>query len=262
MYLYSGYTVFAGARRLEAMKDLADLGITTISLDVTNEESVQNTIKIIEEQTGRLDILFNNAGTSCTFPGTDVTVEDAKACFDVNLFGVIRMTRAAIPLLKESKGTIVQTGSVAAVLPFPFGSIYAASKAALHQYSNVLRIELRPFDINVVVLCVAAVDTEIADTRPLPKGSLYMDIDDGIQARRTMAKDNKPMSPTIFAKNIVPQVIQSNPKRTIWNGRGVWFLWILSVCPRWLIELIFFYKFHLAKLTAILKSRRLKSITN
>lgn len=251
-----GYTVFAGARRVEAMDDLASLGIHTLHLDVTDDDSVNNVISMIEQETGRLDLLFNNAGTSCTFPGADVTVADAKQCFDVNFFGVIRMTRAAIPLLKESKGTIVQTGSVAAILPFPFGSVYSASKAALHQYSNVLRIELKPFDIKVVVMCVAAVDTNIADNRPLPQSSLYSHIDDGIQARRTMAKDNNPMHPTTFAKHVVPQVIGSRPKRTVWSGRGAWFLWILSLMPKWVIEYIFYQKFYLAKLASFVSKRK------
>lgn len=230
------------------MSDLSNLGITTVSLDVTNKESIENVINLIKEQTGRLDILFNNAGTSCTFPVTDLKLEDAKSCFDVNFFGVIQVTQAAIPLLKETKGTIVQTGSVAAILPFPFGSIYASSKAALQQFSNVLRIELKPFDIKVVVLTVAAVNTNIADTRPLPQNSWYYEIEEGIQSRRSMAKDNAPMEPDVFARKVVPQIICSNPKRTIWSGRHAWLLWLLSLFPRFFVELIFYYKFQLAKL--------------
>lgn len=252
-----GYTVFAGARRVDAMADLASLGITTVSLDVTDQASVNNVFDQIKGQAGRLDILFNNAGTSCTFPATDLEIDDAQACFDVNFFGVVRVTKAAIPLLKESKGTIVQTGSVAAILPFPFGSIYGASKAALKQYSDILRVELKPFGINVIVLTVAAVSTDIADTRPLPANSLYLEIEDGVQARRSMAKDHAPMDPAEFARRVVPQTIALNPKRQIWDGSNTWLLWFLSCFPRFVIEILFYYKFQLAKLGNLLaKAKR------
>lgn len=238
------------------MKDLHDLGITTLKLDVSDQESVDATLKRITEESGRLDILFNNAGTSCTFPAIDLKIEDAKQCYDVNFFGVIRVTNAAISLLKASKGTIVNTGSVAGFVYFPYSSIYASSKAALHHYSHVLRVELAPFEVKVVTLVVGGVDTDIADSRPLPKESSYYIVEEAIAARRTMAKDNSPMSAADFAKSIVPQVIARNPKRTVWDGKGAYFYWALSKFPYWVIDMFLSSKHSLYKLAALLKQKK------
>ncbi|KAF7498516.1 hypothetical protein DV113_003469 [Geotrichum candidum] len=245
------------------MTDLKDLGIHTLELDVTSDESVGNALTYIRKESGgRLDFLFNNAGTSCTFPAMDLNVADAEACFAVNFFGVIRVTKLFLPLLIEAKGTVVQTGSVAAKLPFPFGSVYSASKAALHQYSDVLRIELAPFEVKVVTLIVGGVLTNIADDRPLPKDSLYIDIEaDGVQARRTMAKDNNPMPPNVFAERVVRKLTTpALPPRTIWDGHGALLVWFLDLfVPRFLIALAFAKRFKLTRLAALVQAKKAKS---
>lgn len=255
--LYSrGFNVYAGARGVDKMQDLAELGINTIKLDVTDQESVDSAIARIKKESGRLDVLFNNAGVLYTSPAIDIDVEDANHCFDVNLFGVMRVVNASIGLLKESKGTIVNTGSVAAFTPFPYAVTYNSSKAALHQYTDILRLELKPFEVKVVLLCVAAVDTNISDGRSISTNSSYYPIEQAVAARSTMAKKSNPMSPKQFARNVVPQVLASNPKRVVWDGRGVWMLWLLSKMPRWFVELWFYYKFHLAKLATILQRKK------
>lgn len=238
------------------MKDLEDIGISIIKLDVTDQASVDAAIERIKSESGQLDVLFNNAGTLYTCPAIDITIDRARQCFDVNLFGVMRMINASVELLKESKGTIVNTGSVAAFTPFPYAVTYSASKAALQQYTNVLRLELKPFDISVVLLCVAAVDTNIADSPIVSPDSSYYEIKDAVAARSTMSKKSKPMSPAKFAKAVVPQALAQYPKRTVWSGNGAWFFWLLRLVPRWFVETVYFYKFHLAKLAAILKQKK------
>lgn len=254
-----GFTVFAGARRLEQMDDLARLGIHTLRLDVTNDESVRQAFKEVSGLTGgKLDFLFNNAGASCTFPAMDLDVKDAEDCFAVNLFGVIRVTKIFLPLLIEAKGAVVQTGSLAGVIPFPFSSVYSASKAALHSYSDILRIEMRPFGVKVVTLKVGGVLSDIADTRPLPKDSLYLEIDDGVQARRTMAKNNKPMPTPVFAESIVRQVcLAKHPKEIIWEGRWSWVMWFVSiVVPRFILEFLLARRFSLDKLALLVAKQK------
>lgn len=252
-----GFTVYAGARRLEAMDDLLALGIKTIRLDVTSDSSVKEAFDLISNETnGQLDFLFNNAGTSCTFPAIDLEISDAEDCFQVNLFGVMRMTKVFLPLLINSKGSIINTGSVAGKINFPFASVYAASKAALHQYSDVLRIELKPFDVKVITLVVGAVLTDIADTRPLPQDSLYLDIEDGVQMRRSMAKDSKPMTPDTFAQHIVAQVVKKNPNPIIWYGQWYFLLWLASLTPRFLLDFILSKRFLLNKLAEVVKTRK------
>lgn len=164
--------MFAGCRRLNTVKDLEELGIRTLRLDVTDQDSIDEARVIVEQEAkGRgLDILYNNAGLAYTTPCTDIVIEDVHACFDVNVYGVMRMVKTFSPLLIQAKGKIIQTGSVGALMQFPFASGYAAAKAALHQYSNVLRIEMATFGVKVVTVITAAVGTNFADKRPLPDG--------------------------------------------------------------------------------------------
>lgn len=237
------------------MKDLAELGIVTIELDVTDQQSVDAAIKKIKNDSNQLDILFNNAGAIYTSPAIDIQVDDAKQCYEVNVFGVMRVINASIDLIKKSKGTIVNTGSIAAFTPFPYAVTYSSSKAALSQYTDILRIELKPFDVKVVLLCVAPVDTDIADERSISSDSSYYPIEEAVSARSKMANKGNSMTPTQFAKIVVPQTLASNPKRTVWGGHGIWWFWFLSKMPRWFVEMSFYYKFQLAKLAAILKKK-------
>lgn len=241
------------------MKDLEECGIHVFELDVTKEESVQAVFQQVAKlSNGKLDYLFNNAGTSCTFPAMDLNIEDAQDCFAVNFFGVVRMTKVFLPLLMEAEGTIVQTGSVAGKIAFPFGSVYSASKAALHQYSDVLRIELKPFNVKVVTLMVGGVRTDIADTRPLPKDSLYLMIDDGIQARRSMARDNKPMPAAEFAEHVVSQVcVRKTATRVLWDGQMATVFWLITLLvPQFVMDYILSRKFMLTKLATIMSKQK------
>lgn len=107
----------------------------------------------------------------------DLSIPEAKALFDVNLWGAIAMNQACTPLLLASQhgGVIVHTGSIAAYIPTPFASIYNASKAALHAYSDTLRIELAPLGIRVVACATGSVQTKVFDgqNKVLPEGSYY-----------------------------------------------------------------------------------------
>ena len=138
-----GYKVFACARRLEPMADLRDKhGVIIFKMDVSDLDSVKNAKKFIEDKTGGkyLDILFNNAGQSCTFPAIDVRDEDFKQCFEVNVFGPMRTVRELAPLVINAKGVIAFTGSVSGVIPFPLSCTYSATEAAIHQYAATLSL--------------------------------------------------------------------------------------------------------------------------
>lgn len=232
---------------------MTDLGIPIIELDLASEKSSQAAINRIQNETGRLDFLFNNADVLFPSPAIDVAVEKAQECFDINLFGVINITNAAIELLKQSKGTIVNTGSVLAFTPYPYSSVYSASKAALEQYTNILRLELMPFEVKVVLLCLTPLDTDVHEKISITSRSSYHAIESDIVALSQTTEKNQQISSRQIVKSIMPQVLVENPKRIIWGGKATWYYWILRLVPRWIIELIFFYKFRLAKLAAILK---------
>lgn len=139
-----GLRVFATARQAESIANLRSYGIEPLSLEVHKQESIEALkAEVISLTGGRLDYLVNNAGRNYTVPGLEIELDDLRLTFEVNVFAVMRMCQAFAPLLIAAKGRIVQIGSVAAVVPYVFGSAYNATKAALHQYSNTLRVVSR-----------------------------------------------------------------------------------------------------------------------
>lgn len=134
--------VFATARDASSLTTLAGEGIEAFSLSVHQPESIAALKTQIEAAThGRgLDYLVNNAGRNLTVPALHMDYDELQLTYETNLFGVMRMCQTFAPLLIQAKGTIVQIGSVAGVIPYVFGSAYNASKAALHSYSDTLRV--------------------------------------------------------------------------------------------------------------------------
>lgn len=171
-----GYKVYAGARRLEQMKPLEEYGITLIQLDVTSTESIRKAKELIESETDRLDVLFNNAGVPCGAPAIEVSDKDFEKCYEVNLYGPIRLTREFSSLVIKAKGVFAYTSSTAGLLPFPFGSIYSSSKAALTAYVSTLALEVKPFGAKVLDFISGGVKTEILDipSVPLKADSVYI----------------------------------------------------------------------------------------
>lgn len=120
-----GFHVFASARDVSKMRELKELGdrVTLVTLDVTSSNSVASAAEIVMRQTGgKLDYLVNNSGAGSTMPFLDVDVEEAQKLFDVNLWGVFRVTQAFAPALMAAKGTIVNNCSISACIGLPFES--------------------------------------------------------------------------------------------------------------------------------------------
>lgn len=114
-----GLRVFATARQTSAITDLAELGIETLSLEVTKPDSIAAVKETIASRTGgKLDFLVNNAGRNYTVPALDIDFDEVQSTFEVNVFAVMRMCQALAPLIIEAKGTIVQIGSLAGVMPY------------------------------------------------------------------------------------------------------------------------------------------------
>lgn len=224
-----GLRVFATARKASAIADLEALGIETLSLEITNDTSiiaVRETIALRCD--GKLDYLVNNAGRNYTVPAVDMDMSEVKAMFDVNVFGVMRMCQVFAPLVIEAKGTIVQLGSLAGIMPYVFGSSYNASKAALHSYSDTLRVELKPFGVNVLTVVTGGVKSNIARTeRSLPRDSIYLPIEENYNRRQKHSQEVG-MLTSQYASNVVGKVLgrQGVSGRRIWEGnfaKVVWF---------------------------------------
>lgn len=224
-----GLRVFATARNTSSITDLADLGIETLSLEVTEPESIKALKEEVASRTGgKLDYLVNNAGRNYTVPAVDVDFDQVKLTYEVNVFGVMRMCQAFSPLLIEAKGTIIQIGSLAGVMPYVFGSVYNSTKAALHSYSNTLRVELEPFDVKVLTVVTGGVKSRIArNDWQLPRNSIYLPIESEYQ-RRTQHSQEVGMPTEKYAKSVVSQVLGGRHKRQFWEGSFSYIVWFLS----------------------------------
>lgn len=170
-YLASrGMHVFAGARKQEALESLAkNSNVTPLQLDVTNTENIKQAKKIIEEKTAGLFALVNNAGIGNGGPLMDVSVEDLRAQFEVNLFGVHQITQAVFPLLLKAKGRIVMMSSDSGFFATPFFGPYCSSKFALEGYADSLRREIIPYGVKVIIIEPGRITTPIWD-----KGEKYL----------------------------------------------------------------------------------------
>ncbi|KAE8144489.1 hypothetical protein BDV25DRAFT_166716 [Aspergillus avenaceus] len=236
-----GLRVFATARDAETLQDLAVLRIETLSLIVDDPKSVKSCfVQVQDRLEGKgLDYLVNNAGRNYTVPAMEVDLSEARATFETNFFSVINMCQTFLPLLMEARGTIIQLGSVAGVIPYVFGSVYNASKAALHSFSETLRVELAPFGVNVTTIVTGGVQSRIARVkRKLAHNSLYAPIEDEYNRRVVHSQDGA-MTHTAYAQSVVAQILYGskpwrwlwpwtqNRKRWIWEGNKSWLVWFL-----------------------------------
>src|SRR5215472_18978331 len=159
----SGYQVYAGARRLEAMSDLKNAGAYVHHLDLTTPESIEAFAAHILNLTGRVDVLVNNAGYGAYGAIEDVPMTAAREQMEVNLFGLAQLIKTILPTMrKQRSGKIINVSSIGGKVWSPLGGWYHASKFAVEGLSDALRNELRPFGIDVIVIEPGGVKTEWA----------------------------------------------------------------------------------------------------
>jgi len=181
-----GYRVFAAGRSPEKMAQLdataryEKLPLETIALDVCSDASVREAASVVLQKAGALDVLVNNAGVNYTASVEDLSMEDWRAQFETNFFGVLRITRAFLPQMRERRsGRILMMSSLSGLVTPPTQGAYSSSKHALEGLSNALRMELYPFGIAVVLIEPGYIITGIQKTaaefsRPyLEKGGPY-----------------------------------------------------------------------------------------
>lgn len=260
----NGFRVYACARRVDLLEQLSKEyephRVIPYPLDISNFEEIVLLKEYLSTHLPRqrLDILYNNAGQSCTMPAVDVTNERLNQLFQVNVIGHMNITSQLCKFLINSKGTIVFTGSLSGVSVFPFGAVYAASKAAIHQYARVLHAEMKMFDVRVINAITGGVSTDIADTKPLPENSPFY-FPEGIEAlenRKFMAARNFPMSAETYAEKVVNNIVSPKDPVDIYRGSLATLIsWIMMFAPYWLVEWVVFKKFKLDKVEKALRKR-------
>lgn len=148
-----GYKVYGAARHVESLNELKNLGVVGIPMDVTDDASMEAGVKTVLEAEGRIDVLINNAGYGFFGPIEEVPISEAKRQFDVNVFGAMRLVQLVLPAMrKQGSGRIINTSSMGGLFTTYFGGWYHATKYALESLSDALRMELKPFGIDVVLI--------------------------------------------------------------------------------------------------------------
>lgn len=156
-----GWPVYASARRLESIADLAEAGCETLRLDVTDAQSMRAAVTEVEREHGAVGVLVNNAGYSQSGPIEQVSLEDVRRQFETNVFGVVALTQLALPRMRRQRwGKIVNVGSMGGRLTFPGGGYYHATKHALEAISDALRFEVRGFGIDAILIEPGLIVTE------------------------------------------------------------------------------------------------------
>jgi NAD(P)-dependent dehydrogenase (short-subunit alcohol dehydrogenase family) len=214
----AGYRVLGTYRRPPATRSP---GIEYLACDVTSDESVQTAIGQVLAKAGRIDLLVNNAGVGLVAGAEESSVGQAKSLFDVNLFGVFRLTNAVLPTMRrQGSGRIVNISSVMGLIPAPFMALYAASKHALEGYSESLDHEIRATGVRVVLV-------EPAYTRTSFEGNVYqadqqLDVYQSARANAegVMRDEMKTAdTPELVANAVVKAATEVNPNRRYAAGR-------------------------------------------
>lgn len=173
------FHTYATMRNIEKSADIQEiankerLSLQVIQLDVNDDASIRNSIKRVERENKRIDVLVNNAGYGLVGAFEDLSVEEIKSQFETNFFGVIRLTQQVLPIMRKQKsGTIVNVSSGAGRIGFPGMSAYVSSKFALEGLSESMSYELEPFGIKVVIIEPGVIRTNFKKNSVMSEKSL------------------------------------------------------------------------------------------
>jgi short-subunit dehydrogenase len=221
-----GFIVYGAARRTDRMNGLQEKGIHTVSLDVTDDASMIRCVNSIIEKEGHIDVLVNNAGYGSYGAIEDVPLEEARRQVEINVFGLARMIQLVLPKMRERKyGKIVNISSMGGKIWTPFGGWYHATKFAVEGLSDCLRMEVRPYGIDVIVVEPGGVASEwgniAADNliKASGKGAYAKEAVRTAEATKKTYEGNV-TKPEVIAKCIVKAVTVKKPKTRYLLGSG------------------------------------------
>ena len=217
--LKHGHLVYGLARRVDNMQDIVQAGGKAIGMDVTDEKQISKAVSQIVAEQGQIDVLINNAGYAVYGPVEEVPIDQARRQFEVNIFGLASLTQKCIPIMREKKsGMIINISSMGGKMYTPMGAWYHATKHALEGWSDCLRLEMKPFGIDVVIIEPGGIKTEFGDVFV---DNLQGNMDTGPYAKalQTISKSTKEMSqkgqlsePAVITELILKAVHSQKPK--------------------------------------------------
>jgi NAD(P)-dependent dehydrogenase (short-subunit alcohol dehydrogenase family) len=228
----NGFLTYATMRNLnksENIKSAAtkeNLPIQIRQLDVTNEVSVTNAIQEISSEAGRIDVLVNNAGYGLNGAFEDLAIDEIKAQYETNVFGLIRTTQAVLPIMRRQRsGTIVNISSGAGRFGFPSSSAYVSTKFAVEGLSESMSYELEPFGIRVVIVEPGVIRTNFLDGVVVAKKSKDQNSPYSQMMQKVTAGFEEMMknasSPDVVAKVVLNAIRDKNPNLRYLAGSDV-----------------------------------------
>jgi NAD(P)-dependent dehydrogenase (short-subunit alcohol dehydrogenase family) len=225
LLLQAGFVVYGAARRLDRMAALGKAGVRLLALDVAQEDSMVAAMEAIKQAEGRLDVLVNNAGYGSYGALEDVPLAEARYQFEVNVFGLARLVQLALPLMRAQRsGRIINVSSIGGRIGEPHGGWYHATKFAVEGLSDSLRMELKQFGIDVVVIQPGAIKTEwnqIAreNLLKISGSTAYAGLAQR-HARMLASADARGSEPNVVAQTIVRAATATRPNTRYATGGG------------------------------------------
>ncbi|WP_122223556.1 oxidoreductase [Pseudomonas syringae group genomosp. 3] len=214
---HAGFTVFGTSRKI----GLSPSQVSMLTCDVTNDEAVSHLISTVLAQTGRIDLLVNNAGIGLAGGAEEFSIAQVQALFDVNLYGVIRMTNAVLPSMRQNgQGRIINIGSILGLIPAPYSSHYSAVKHALEGYSESLDHEVRAFGIRVSVVEPGFVRT-VFDQNGIEPDSPLKEYDQARAGFKALLADVMPTAdlPEVVAAVVLKAASDTRPQHRYTAGK-------------------------------------------
>ena len=232
-FLQRGYQVVATARNLDSLKELSEKGCAVYQLDVTDADQIDRVVNQVLTDEKRIDMLINNAGYGLMGPIVELSEKKLTDQFAVNVFAPVLLAKKIAPaMIKQKQGMIVTIGSISGLVTTPFSGAYCASKAAIHNICDAMRMELADFGIKVITVQAGAVQSQFgSNAKKTVSGrntdSIYNKQENAIQTRAEISQEN---ATTVekFTKKLADKLCKNNPPAIIHLGNGAYLLPLLK----------------------------------
>jgi len=240
------------------LAEFSDQGMAVHALDVTDTKGIKTVVARVAGDEGGIDILVSNAGYGLMGPSVELPLAAVQHQFDTNIIGVLSMVQAVAPVMKAAgQGIIVNMGSVSGVAVTPFAGAYCASKAALHAFSDAMRMGLAPFGITVVTVQLGAVRSRFGDrahdelSAVISPDSWYLPVKAAMAARAKASQKGATPADDCAGK-LVAEILSPGPGPVVRVGK---ISRVMPLMKKWLpirlLDRIFASKFGLGKDSAL-----------